>query len=237
MKKSQSNKIAMYRSVASVLDNFQSSWLVLPAFQGLRDEFQEKLSLLIEMDNDQRTIAKDAGSEKKDRKLRLAQKAKDVQSALIAYAVSTENTILLRKVKFAPSRFKYGSAMESRAMVDLIIEKAEAHLSGLADYGIDATDVADLINKRDEVVDGVTAPRNKIVSRKAITRTIRITIERMDVLLQDQLDRLVSTLESTETRFHMEYFDSRIIVDHVSGRSASGENGSGGSPEENPIGL
>ena len=225
----------MYQSVQKVLDNFQSSWTVLPAFQGLRDEFLEKFELLKELDYDQRFVAKNSGSIKRDHRRKLAKKAKLVQNALLAYAAGTKNLELTHMIKFAPSRLQYGSSIEVRAMVDLVISKAEEHLSGLEDYGVTQTVLTDLIATRDEVDTEATSPRDKIVSRKAITRTIKITINRLDELLRDQMDRLVATLEPSEPQFHMRYFDARIVVDLPGSRS--GSKGSDPSPNQNPHGV
>lgn len=203
----------MYESVLTVLDDFQSSWSVLPVFQGIRDDFQEKIAQLHSLDYQQRFITGQSSKLKKQIRQRAAEEALKMRGSLLAYAASAEVSVLYNAVSFAPSRLRYGSVMETTAFISLLIEKATEHLAALAPYGVDQNVLDNLIAARDAILEVSTEPRDRIVNRKSITRTIKTTVERMDKILHSQMDQLVVSLMDAAPEFYMAYFDARIVVD------------------------
>lgn len=203
----------MYESVNTVLNDFQTSWSVLPVFQGIRDEFQGKIAQLHELDFQQRFITGQSAKVKMEKRKRAAEEALKMRGSLLAYATGAEVSVLYNAVSFAPSRLRYGSAIETTAYITLLIEKTTEYLSELAPYGVDQSVLDNLIATRDAILEISSEPRDRIVNRKGITRTIKATIERVDKVLIAQMDQIVISLMDAAPEFYMAYFDARITVD------------------------
>ncbi|MDX2361256.1 MAG: hypothetical protein QNK23_10645 [Crocinitomicaceae bacterium] len=224
MKKRDMNKLSMYRSVLTVIDNYLTSWSVLPAFQIAQLLFKENVTQIESYAQEQRFITLNSGTMKRSKRKSVMELTIPVLSAIRAYADSEGNEALYLEMKFAPSRLRYGNIHETMQLLNLVIEKAEEFLTDLADFGISQGTIDALAEERDSLQDINFMPRNKIVDRKFVTKQIEVLMAQSDALLVERLDHLVRVLKSDELEFSTKYFDARIIVDLKTPKSNSDDH-------------
>ena len=221
----------MYRSVRKIIDEFEESWSVLPAFQGARDAFVEKVARLETLSFTQNFVAKGSGATKLLLRKDVARLTIDTVRAIKVYAVTSLNKNLLIQVKFGKSRLYYSSSFETLQLVDLVILKAQEHIEALEDYGVTPDTLDRLIEARDAYKAAVNIPRDAVVERKFATAEISLLVSQIDGLLSNQLDLLVSNLQLTEHEFHVKYYGARVIV-NLKATQSGADKGSPEKPEE-----
>ena len=231
MKTKYKNKLLMYKSVLTIINDYQSSWSVLPAFEGVKNALEEKVAQLEAHRTDQTVVAKGAGKIKRERREELGALFMTAIKALKAYASVTENTELFMKMQFAPSRLLYGSTAEMLTLTSFTMDKVEEHQSALEDYGITEELFNTLVDAQGELDKAMGNPRVRIVERKHLTGEIHHLVAEIDKLIQRQLDMLVGVLESTDRAFHSRYFNARKIV-HYKATKSSSDEASPKAPEE-----
>lgn len=157
-----------------------------------------------------------------------------VNKVMIAYALASGNAELKGQIEGQKSRFFRGSMHEKLARINHGIEVLEQHLPALLPYGVSITDLDDLTEKRNSLLEKISAPRSAIVNRKQQTRMIVEKIAEIDSLLRDEIDAIMLILKPIDPLFYHTYKDARLLIT-VSSRQRHLENPGETSTEINPI--
>ncbi len=213
MKTSYKEKLRMYNAVNDVLDNFQTNWSVVPAIQGIRDEFLEQLTQLRNLAFEQSFIANNAGDIKNKRRLELLNVFLIARRSLKSFAKSTDNNALFLAMKFSRTSFTNASSFRTLQIANLITNKAIEYEESLADYGLSSNFISQLNDLLEELERVLELPRKLITDRKAITASIESLVPVIDNILIDELDPLVKNLEASDETFANKYFNARVIFD------------------------
>lgn len=223
MRKTDKNKLAMYKSVKTVIAGREALWNGLPAFVNAYAAFNQKLQTLESHAYNQQLALVGVSAVKDSKRDAIADRAYAMSSSLAAFAVLNNNVELIDQMKI--SRYELQRAPKSRILqhLDLILIKATEFVSQLGDFGVDQTSIDELQVLRDELDIMLSAPRNAIVERKVLTKQIIMLMKDIDALLKFQMDKLMVVLAEEHPEFFAAYKNARMIVDHRNRRSGTGQ--------------
>ncbi len=86
------------------------------------------------------------------------------------------------------------------------------NLVALADYGITAAQLLALNNLINAYAQLVSAPRNATSQRKAYVAALKADFKAADIILKEQMDKLVYRLKATYPNFYATYKNNRKII-------------------------
>jgi hypothetical protein len=214
MDKITKNKLAMYKSLKTILTSNQASWSALPAFASAVQTFGVRLTAL-EQSMYQQNLALIGVSAVRDaKKYIVAEKAYAMSSAMVAYAVVNNNVELINQMKIAKYKIESAPRDLILVLVDRILERGTALVNLLGDYGVDQASIDELQTLRDELDVQMNAPRNAIIDRKGQTSRIKSLVKELDAIIKFQLDKLMVILKEEHPDFFVAYSNARLVVDH-----------------------
>lgn len=217
----------MYETVLAVINNNQASWNGIPAFSSLVTEYSTKLQQLKDFSMEQGSVLLGVTSAKDELRDETIEKARVLVGALKAFALSTDDVQLAEQVNISKSRFAKLSQLAFKHQIDQLIALAEVHLTELEDFGIDQQKVDELQDLRDACEEAFGSPRQAIVDRKTITKSIEMRIRDLDKILRKGIDGLMIAFKESVPDFYFHYKSARIIVDVRGKGSAPTEEGTG----------
>lgn len=221
----------MYKAVKTVVAENATLWSGLPAFENVFNTFTQKLGTLEQHAYNQNLALVGVSAVKEDKRELVADKAHAISSSLMAFAVISNNVELINQMKISRNTLRRSPYVRALQLLDLIIAKATVHLNDLGDFGVEQAAITELQTLRDELEVLMNAPRNAIIERKVLTQQIKVITKEIDLLLKNQLDKLMVVLKEEQPDFFTAYRNARIIIDHKAHHS-SGESEEG--PAETP---
>jgi hypothetical protein len=221
----------MYKAVKSTISGNQESWSALPAFATAYAAFSEKLAQLISLGKSQSFSTEGIYSKKRAVRRKLTIEILKLAQGLRAMTMDKGLIILRQRLNVNRTTLELKSEIKAMEIVEFVLESANEFANDLEDYGISEARIQAAEALRDEFKALMAAPRDAIVKRKEITRSINRLATELDSLLKDKLDTLVNLMEDTHRTFHGNYMDARIVVDYGGHHSGSGDD-AGLTPEE-----
>lgn len=223
MKRIMKNKVAMYQAVKSVIAANQTVWGNLPAFGMANDEFNTLLDQLWEQSVARQQALMGVTAMKNAVRQEATDKTMYLVNALSAYAVFSNNVELAHQVAVKKNDILRKSKIGALEHMEIVIEKALEHLSGLASFGVDQPRIDELQALHAELEEQFNAPRQAIVERKVLTEKLNDLVHRIDSLLVFRLDRLVAIVSAEAPDFLRTYKAARRVI-HIPGKQSAKEN-------------
>ncbi|HAZ03459.1 MAG: hypothetical protein A2W90_16525 [Bacteroidetes bacterium GWF2_42_66] len=234
MKKSQKNKLKMYKVVLSVCTNAAQVCSRVPAFQKAVNDFQvlvteiERLQALQSADNKGITVDNQVLNNQ------LSESALTICGALFAWASENGTHKLKEKVNYQKSDFIRFSQTERIAVCTGILEDAKMYADKLVNNGITQENISELETLLNSYRNAYTKPREMVVSRTAITEALLNAFKKANALLKEQTDRLVLQFKNSDPEFYQQYRQARVTEERgirhnaeVPGTETTGEVGDG----------
>ena len=216
MDKIGKNKVAMYKSLKTIIAQNEASWTSLPAFANAYQTFVERLSALEQRGYQQNLALVGVSAVKDAKKAIVIDKTFAMGSAITAYAVLNKDVELINHMKISKHMLNSAGKELLLVLVDRVIKRATSLAGQLDDFGVDAASVEELSTLRDELDAQMNAPRNAIIDRKGQTIGIKTLITEIDGIIKLQLDKLLFILKEDHPQFFIDYTNARMIVDHGS---------------------
>jgi hypothetical protein len=176
----------------------------------------------LRLQQERRTTGSAADKQKEEDEM--IAKTIEVASAVYAYASITNNNTLKDKIDYSPTALKRSRDTILRDIWQVIHDEAIGVGNSLADYGVDANDLAQLQKEIDDYAALLTAPRTAITTRVRVTAELEEKFKEGDEILHNQMDKLVETLKEREKRFYREYNRARLIIKLGSRRGGDDDN-------------
>lgn len=214
MDKIGKNKVAMYKSLKTIIADNQASWTSLPAFASAYQTFIGRLTALEQRVYQQNLALIGVSAVKDAKKSIVIDKAYAMASAITAYAVVNNDVELINHMKINRHELQSSGKELLLVLVDRIVNRATGLVGHLDDFGVDQASVDELSTLRDELDVQMNAPRNAIIDRKGQTLGIKTLIKEIDTIIKLQLDKLLFILKEDHPQFFIDYTNARIIVDH-----------------------
>ena len=213
MTKKQEAKLGMYNAVGTFCaDNAAITGTVL-AFQTAVTDFDNAIAELRNAAQKEANVILGITRDKTNLKTDLCNTAAGVASIVYAYAVTINSEELKEQANFPVSKLQYLRDELLASVCRNIWGVANTNIAALADYGITAPQLADLLAKTESYENAVPEPRNAVSTRSAQSETIAEKIKVIDGILRNRMDKLVGQFKSSHNEFYKSYKNNRIIID------------------------
>lgn len=224
MKKLTQQKLAMYKTVQSIVSANAPIWEGVPRFVSMYNTFNERVELLEQSGIRQLNSTVGVSSTLKQLRMNAVEKTAVIANALYVLARDTDNTILRFQTKISLSELKYGSRSQCIHLMETVLYLADEHVSDLEPYGVTIEMVLELNEVFDQLKIAFTRPRTAIIDRMNVTKEILDLESELDILLSEGLDRLMRLFITTNRPFFDAYFNARSVINYGT-RHADPSNG------------
>jgi hypothetical protein len=214
MDKLMKNKLAMYKTLKTVIAEHQAEWSGLPAFSTSYAAFTSRLTALEQSAYQQNLALIGVSAVKNAKKAIVAEKTYAMSSAMVAFAVVNNDVELINQMKINKHDLHSATRDFILVLVDRVISRATELVGQLNDYGVDQVSIDELQLLRDELDAQMNAPRNAMIGRKGETSRIKSLRKELDAIIKFQLDKLMVILKEEHPDFFMAYNNARIVVDY-----------------------
>ena len=209
----QENKFSMYNVVKVICQEFAAIWAVLPAFADSFANFQSRLTDIESIRQIQGRTSIGATQDKEASKALLVNQVVLVANAVFAFGSKSGNNTLKEDVRVTPSGLDALRDTTLKQKGQDVHDLANENVASLADYGIDAAKLTELQSRVDDYDAQISAPRETITRGKTATDMLVEQFVAADVILNDQMDKLMTQFKTSSPAFHDGYFNGRVIVD------------------------
>ena len=214
MDNKDTNRANMIRTTLQYCADNSSATSGILAFAPVLVQAQAKLLLIDQLD--QIAIATTKGVTLDTKALRASMQsiALKCANAVIAYATSINNNTLKAKVNFTESDLKKMKKEEVDDVCQTIREVTDANMANAQNYGVGPADTSDLQTTITLYRIAVQNPRQAIINRSDAKKQIKQIIRQIiNTIFKGQMDKMVSTLKTSNPNFVNKYFLAREIID------------------------
>jgi hypothetical protein len=224
MKRTTTNKLQMYQNVFSVMSDFQSVWLAVPAFVGSVANFNTKLDLLRIRLTEQSGTTLGISLEKNERLKDMRERMLVVHHALFMYASAVGDIPLRERNRKTKTKLDKLNIAKLAVCCAELKNDLDLHGPQLLDYGITAVMISELVPMLTGIDELNNSTRKAILKRKSVTESIRDLERALDGILRMEMDNLILVFKKDQPSFFSAFTNARVVIDY-------GHHG-GGSPEE-----
>jgi len=220
MQLKQTNRIRMFHTVESLLEDNLAVWSSMAPFATSFHEFKDKVAAVEEAARKQQTpiagatLNRESAREELEDVLFLACEALGV----LAHQSGDNHLLALTDLSRSDLQGLNDTELTSRATV--IRERMTTHATELVPFLVTQANLDELGEALDEFNNSKTAPRTAIANRMAQTESLPGLMREANDILRNRLDRMVSLFQRTNPDFVAAYRGARVIVDLVSTREA-----------------
>ena len=212
MQKRLENKLTMLNAVLHFLKQNSSAWGSSTVMAELIIR-QEKLISEIESvrlitDSDLTGIT----AEKLVQQEVLISKAYEFSSILYAMASRSENKVLQGKVDFTESELQNARGGDLISTCKAIVTLMEDNLVALVPYELTEADITVLGEMISSFAENLPTHRVSVAERKAANERLKEAFSMVDILVNEQLDRMMVRYRSTSPDLYAAYINARTIV-------------------------
>jgi hypothetical protein len=140
----------------------------------------------------------------------------DNSRKILAYARYTNNSLLTSETKYSESDLKNATDNELRDIAQGVYDRAQSHLTALADYRINAETQALFLNTIHGYVEAIPKPRIGITEKKQNTRQLAEAFSMAEAALEN-LDGTIDIVKLVQPNFYNGYKSVRRLI--TTGRS------------------
>lgn len=214
MQKKSENKLIMLKALLRLLKQNEPAWINLGPLATVINE----LVALIEQIEGLLTITESTNSglvvEKQIQQEVLINRVFELASMLFALSKRINDQVLLAKVDFPISELKNLRYRELANYSRKILTLGQEYSEKLVEYSTSPEDLAELENLISNYEEELPAVRVTVSERKAANEKLKILFKEANNLLNDQLDRLMIKVKSTNPDFYASYLNARKVVDY-----------------------
>jgi hypothetical protein len=225
MNNKQENKLSMGEATLEVLDMHGALVGAVPAVVSVKTALVNKTLEIRSANMIQLTTTKGKTTSKAQRKAGLADAGYGIAASVQAYASVTGDSDLYMEVNFGRGEILKMEDEQIQQACTIILNAGLAHVANLGDYGVTAVKLTNFETLIANWHVESQLPRVAIAARKVATKAIPVLLRQMDVILKDQLDKLMVLFKDSEPTFYNTYVEARKVVD--SGHGAKGPRLSG----------
>jgi hypothetical protein len=214
MRQTQTNKVAMFSTVADHLESHRPVWNGMAPFATAVQTFTNRLTAIDAAAQQQEAPsaaadAKDAARDDLEEVLFLSCEALGV----LAHTSNDHELAALTEVSSTTLEKLPGDELINRAR--LVLERANARKTELATLMVTQANLDELTAALEKFSALRNQPRTAVVERTTHTQTLESLIREANEMLTNQLDRMVSLFSRTNPEFVAGYEAARRIVDRT----------------------
>ncbi|MDR1154236.1 MAG: hypothetical protein LBL04_05950 [Bacteroidales bacterium] len=220
----QDAKLNMYLKVLNVCDEWSREYAGAPAMVSAVDELRQRtLDIQLATKQQKESNPKGATKEKGSALDRMTELSLRIADPLYVYGFNTGNSRLMEHVNVNKQMFYNAHDQEALTLAKMIADKANVNVANLPDYGINASDIAELDAAIAQVEKLINAPAGVIGERKLRTGSLRELFVAADSIVIDKLDRLIRVFRTLSPEFFALYGNARNVVNTAARKRKPGE--------------
>ena len=211
MNSKQISTVNMQRRVLNFLKRYLTVLAKLPLFNSWLKKYEDNLTLINNLGNQQETDIRGLRTQKDDMKLSTGIKALDISNRIEAFAKNTGNVVLAQKIHYTDTDLLKRSNHDFMVGITIIYEIAEENKEALVEYEVTAETLADLKTSIDSYKNIMDAPKEGYTGKKQATNQLNDALDQQAIVL-DKIDGLIEMLRFSNAPLYTEYQDTRKIV-------------------------
>jgi hypothetical protein len=213
MTKNEENRLTMYKSVHSFLQENATATSAIPILTTLGGELGRIITEIEQLHSAHQSVAKGRAAEKEAIEDRMIEQLVATAAGLYVWAVQQSNMNVRDVAKVTPSALKRMRDTELLVRAQTISQYLEQSLSELADYGV-TTAMVERLKSTITEYDAALAGTGSSAAKKTTQRgQLGGAFDHMDDLLHNRLDPMMEVFRSTEKNLYNEYMNTRVIRD------------------------
>ena len=209
----QEAKLNMYRSTQKHCTDNNSIVATLPAFGKILDSFNANISAILALTQQEDLATKGITLDKAAAKRLLCQLAADIAAPIFAFASTNGDNKLKQEVKFTAAELLKTKDDVLGPRCQNIKDKGTENVDALKPWGITAASLEALQTAIDGYQAKTPTPRNSTAEKKTIRNNIKKLFAETDLMLKEQLDKIVVGVKGSNPDFFATYKENRIIID------------------------
>lgn len=213
MNANQTAKVKMFKDVVEYCDENTFLIATVAALQTALNLVKAKLVLLDEAAQSSAVPITGIAADKGNRRKIMTDLAIDVASMVFAYASASDNNTLKAEVDYPEYKLTRLRDADAVIVSRTIHDRAVEDIVRLEDYGITPALLASFLTAIEEFETSIPKPRTAIGKRKTQKANVTEFIREIDVILETQMDKLMSKFRISNPDFYETYFNLREIVD------------------------
>ena len=214
MNRHQERKLSMYEVILNFLmDTDPNIISQIPQIDDSITLLGTKITQINDSIGEQIINRKGSTATKEQFRISLIDKTIIVARKVEAFAVNNNNSELAANVKFSFTTVEKMPDNLLVATANLIHDTALSIITDLAAYNLVNANLVDYKTNIDAFFSYLPKPRTGIVAKKDATTELRKLFSETDDLLKNKIDILVSSVESDQPHFYINYNNSRILID------------------------
>ena len=213
MNKRQENKLTMYEGLLTLLQANSAKGASITGYSDAVTQFSSLLTELKGKSAEVDSVSVGKTAMKSDAGDALIAALLPVCSALYVYGRKQNSEEIRGRVSVTEARLQTMRDTELASFGSGVADLATANAAGIAPMGITADKITDLKTKADAYDAAIGARESSVADRKGARGTMSDLFDQVDELLNEEFDRYMELLRSTETEFYNKYFAARVIKD------------------------
>ena len=214
MQKRLENKLTMLKAVSSFLKQNISAWGSSTVMAELITKLEELIGEIESIRLITNSDLKGITAEKLAQQDALISKAYEFSSILYAMALRSENKVLQGKVNFTESELQNARGGDLISTCKAIATLIEDNLAALVPYELTGADVTVLGEMISSFSENLPTHRVSVSERKAANERLKDAYAAVDILVNEQLDRMMVRYRSTSPDLYAVYNNARSVVNY-----------------------
>ena len=220
MQVKQTNRIRMFKAVEAVLDQNNSVWKGMAPFAAAVNEFKQKVGAAEGVALKQETPITGATAERLAARDALEDVLFLTAEALGVLAHRTGDTDLLALADVSPSILQHMNDVELTNRATAIQAATVSRATELATLQVTAENLSELSEALADFNVSRSSPRVATANRSAQTSSLPESLNDVNDILRNQLDRMVNLFRRLNPEFVASYRAARVIVDRAATHQA-----------------
>jgi len=193
--------LLLYSTITAPLPNFTANFAIVQTTI-------PQIQAIAEVQDFQKTGITD---NKSQLKATLGTLSADNSRKLVAFAMFTNNAVLLKEIKISETELKRLADADLKTKAQEIYDRAQTNVAALATYGITAATQTTLLNAINAFNASIPKPRLGIDEKKQATQQLVVSFKTLDVAFAN-IDAAIEIVRLPQPNFYNGYITARKII-------------------------
>ena len=213
MRTTQSNRIRMFKTTNSVLEENKAVWTAMVPFADAAQKFRDKIAKIDLTAQKQETATAGATLDRTSAREALEDVLFLASEALGVLAHGADDNALRDLTDVRSSGLQRMTDEELANLAHSIVAQTTGRTAELATLQVSEANLTELNQALQDFEESKSAPRTAIANRMAQTESLAELIREANDILRNQLDRMVNLFRRLHPDFVAAYRGARVIVD------------------------
>lgn len=212
MKKTIANRINMYVVTFETCKRYEGDWAGIPKMVSAVNDLEMAINEINAVARLHSTKTLGIASSKAQKLEELYAALLEVHGTFRALANELNDAGLRVKHRYPDYMLRKMNALELKTHIEIVAEELSASGSSLEPFGMDSNRINEILQLIVESAAFIGKPRNAIVERKNLTKSLGTKAAEIDRLLLERVDNMVRLFKRSNQDFFNEYFAARKVM-------------------------